>query len=99
MKVFCFDLMLAQLWAEKPFSPGFLIHDSNIYDGVDERQRAKALQRAARESQRHDFQYICCLNSDAVPTSDFDKEFNLDPHIRLVLTDATEDGGLLGMRF
>ena len=47
MKVFCYDLMLAQLWAGKHPSPGFLIHDSTIFDGVDERQVALALERAA----------------------------------------------------
>ena len=35
MKIFCYDLMLAQLWASKPISPRVLIHDSTLYDGVD----------------------------------------------------------------
>ena len=40
MKIFCYDLMLAQLWATKQPSPRLLIHDSTIFDGVDERQIA-----------------------------------------------------------
>jgi len=47
---FCYDLMLARLWPARPATPGFLIHDSTIFDGVDERQRALALDLAANES-------------------------------------------------
>jgi uncharacterized protein YydD (DUF2326 family) len=46
MKIFCYDLMLAELWARRGTGPGFLIHDSTLFDGVDERQVAKALQLA-----------------------------------------------------
>lgn len=99
MKVFCYDLMLAQLWSERPHSPGFLVHDSIIFDGVDERQRALALELVDRETRKRGFQYICMLNSDMIPTSDFSPDFNFDDFVRLRLTDATEDGGLLGIRF
>jgi len=99
MKVFCYDLMLAGLWAAKPVSPGFLVHDSTIFDGVDERQVAQALQLAAARSENGGFQYICCLNSDLVPRRDLDPNFAFDGFVRLRLTDATEDGGLLGIRF
>ena len=43
MKIFCYDLMLAQLWAKKQPSPRLLMHDSTIFDGVDERQVAQSL--------------------------------------------------------
>ncbi|HRQ42092.1 MAG TPA: DUF2326 domain-containing protein [Chloroflexota bacterium] len=99
MKVFSYDLMLAQLWSERDFGPGFLIHDSTIFDGVDERQVAQALQLAAHESELRGFQYICCLNSDLIPEDDFDEGFDLYAYKRLELTDASEDGGLLGIRF
>lgn len=99
MKVFCYDLMLAQLWSTRPTSPGFLIHDSTIFDGVDERQVAHALQIAAESSERFGFQYICCLNSDAVPWKEFTGDFNLRKFVCCELTDAQEDGGLLGIRF
>lgn len=61
MEVFCYDLMLARLWSGRPASPGFLIHDSTLFDGVDERQRAEAIELAASESQAHGFQYICTM--------------------------------------
>lgn len=99
MKVFSYDLMLAQLWSEREFGPGFLVHDSTIFDGVDERQVAQAIQLAASEAERKGFQYICCLNSDLIPEDDFDEGFDLYAYKRLELTDASEDGGLLGIRF
>ena len=99
MKIFCYDLMLAQLWAKGRPSAGLLIHDSTIFDGVDERQVAQALELAQREAARCGFQYICALNSDTLPTGDFSPDFNLDQFIRLRLTDESEEGGLLGIRY
>jgi uncharacterized protein YydD (DUF2326 family) len=99
MKVFCYDLMLAQLWSKNPRSPGFLVHDSTIFDPVDERQRALALELADRESREHGFQYICALNSDMIPRKNFSPGFHFDEFVQLKLTDATEDGCLLGIRF
>ncbi|MDD1761782.1 MAG: DUF2326 domain-containing protein [Methanothrix sp.] len=99
MKIFCYDIMLAQLWADKPRSPGFLVHDSTIFDGVDERQRALALQLAERESRERGFQYLCTLNSDMIPWHQFSSGFDLNRFVRLRLTDATDHGGLLSIRF
>ena len=99
MKIFCYDLSLARLWSRRPHHPGFLIHDSAIYDGVDGRQAARALQLAESESRSHRFQYICMLDSDAVPEYDFDPGFDFDSRVVLGLTDDADDGGLLGMRF
>lgn len=99
MKIFCYDLMLAQLWAEHSPSPNILIHDSTIFEGVDERQVALALELACRKSREFGFQYICMLNSDRLPENDFSEDFDINSYARLTLTDATEDGGLLGVRF
>jgi uncharacterized protein YydD (DUF2326 family) len=97
MKIFCYDLMLAQLWAGRTTIP--LIHDSTLFADVDERQRVKALELAARESQAKGFQYICMFNSDNLPVNEFTRDFDYRKFIRLTLTDAREDGGLLGFRF
>ena len=101
MKIFCYDLMLAQLWSEHETSPCLLIHDSTIFDGVDERQVALALELADRESRRCGFQYICTFNSDMIPRSEFAADFdlNFDSFVRLTLTDESDEGGLLGIRF
>ncbi|GAB4383790.1 MAG: DUF2326 domain-containing protein [Elainellaceae cyanobacterium] len=98
MKIFCYDLMLAQLWTQRNPSPCVLIHDSTIFDGVDERQVALALELAAKESERLGFKYICALNSDMIPWSQFSPDFDFNSFIRLRLTD-NEGGNLLGVDF
>ena len=99
MQIFCFDMMLMQLCAERGIGPGFLVHDSHLFDGVDERQVGKALQLGASTAAKSGFQYIVTLNSDAAPR-DLPPGFGLAPFILPIrLTDATEDGGLFGLRF
>ena len=100
MQIFCFDLMLVEICAEQGRFPGFLVHDSHLFDGVDERQVAKALQLGAERAERNGFQYIVTLNSDAIPTEGFSGRFDVRNHVLdTKLTDATEDGGLFGIRF
>jgi len=90
--------MLAQLWAQRDPAPNLLIHDSTLFDGVDERQVALALELVARESEQLNFQYICTLNSDMIPRTEFSPEFDFDSFVRLRLTDD-EGGNLLGVEF
>jgi uncharacterized protein YydD (DUF2326 family) len=100
MRIFCFDMMLARVSQERGLGPGFLIHDSHLFDGVDQRQVAKAIEYGAAISQEHGFQYLITLNEDAVPTEYFSHDFNFDQYrLPVVLTDATRNGGLFGMRF
>jgi len=100
MKVFCYDLTLTQLWTEQPNHPGLLLHDSPMFDGVDERQKAAAWARAKAESERLGFQYICMANTDDIPERDVMGGLDMrDPTlVRAVLTDQP-DGCLLGVRF
>lgn len=99
MQIYCFDMMLMLLCAERGLGPGFLIHDSHMFDGVDARQIAKALQVGAAIADRVGFQYIVTMNSDTLAEEGFDK-INLERYILPVrLMDATEDGGLFGIRF
>lgn len=99
MEVFCFDLMVAELHIEDEAAPKILIHDSILFDGVDSRQRARAIMRAAERSSECDFQYICTLNTDMVPIDDFDEDFDITPYVRLTLRDGDATGSLLGVRF
>jgi|SRR5215212_8068857 len=97
MKIFAFDLMLAQRWAAKPKSPGTLWHDSELFDGVDERQVGAALQLAASQAASCGFQYFCSLNTDDLPAAEYLGDVEIAPI--LTLTDASDDGGLFGIRF
>ena len=99
MQIFCFDMMLMRLCVRQGTGPGFLIHDSHLFDGVDGRQLISALKVGAETAQELGFQYIVTINED-----DAFKEtisgFNLSDYvIETVLTDAKEDGGLFGFRF
>ena len=100
MQMFCFDMMLVESLARRGLGPGFLIHDSHLFDGVDERQVAKALELGAARAEALGFQYIVTLNSDMLPRAAFGQNFGVDDYLLDVrLTDATEDGGLFGIRF
>lgn len=100
MQIFCFDLMLTELSIKQGRGPGFLIHDSHLFDGVDERQVAKALQLGAERAEAAGFQYIVTMNSDALPKEGFQRGFDIQSHVMdTKLTDATDTGGLFGLRF
>ncbi len=100
MQIFCFDLMLAELASRRGIGPGFLIHDSHLFDGVDERQVAKALQLGAEHSANVGFQYIVTMNSDAVPEDGFHDGFDVRRFVNPTrLTDEIETGGLFGVSF
>jgi uncharacterized protein YydD (DUF2326 family) len=96
----CFDLMLTEMNIRRGRGPGFLIHDSHLFDGVDERQVAKALQLGAERAEAAGFQYIVTMNSDALPKDGFKRGFDIASHLMdAKLTDATDTGGLFGLRF
>ncbi|EJL6259243.1 DUF2326 domain-containing protein [Vibrio cholerae] len=98
MKIFCYDLMLVELMRQKG-GIDFLFHDSSIFDGVDSRQRALALMHAQKKGMKYDFQYICALNSDMLPSDDFDEGFSLDQFVRLTLKDQKPQDASLGFHF
>lgn len=53
----------------------------------------------AEQSKEHGFQYIVTMNSDAVPVGEFSKSFDYTRYVNPVrLNDATETGGLFGVR-
>ena len=100
MQIFCFDLTLAEIGMTQCRWPGFLIHDSHLFDGVDERQVAKALQIGASRAEQYGFQYIVTMNSDSLPTTGYEDGFRVEDYVlETKLTDATETGGLFGLRF
>ena len=99
MQIFCFDMMLMRLCAKRGIGPGFLVHDSHLFDGVDGRQVISALKVGAETAKELGFQYIVTMNEDDAfkeKTEGFELRESVLP---VVLTDATKDGGLFGFRF
>jgi uncharacterized protein YydD (DUF2326 family) len=98
MQIFCFDMMLAQIVSERGMGPGFLVHDSHLFDPVDSRQVGTALKLGSTVSDEKHFQYIVTLNSDKQIEAPDDFSVS-DYEMPVKLTDATETGGLFGIRF
>ncbi len=100
MRIFCFDMMLMRMCREQGFGIDFLVHDSHLFDGVDERQIAKALEYGQKASEQFNFQYIVTMNEDTVPHRLFSEGFHFESYVLPVsLTDKIGDGGLFGIRF
>lgn len=108
MKIWCFDMTVATMLARRGEGPGFVVHDSHLFDGVDERQRAAALLIGAEFAAAEGFRYIVTANSDELP---YPKDALQDDDsgtrpptdwsawtTEVVLTDD-EGGGLFGLRF
>jgi uncharacterized protein YydD (DUF2326 family) len=99
MKIFCYDLMAICFAKMRGLGIDFLIHDSTIFDGVDPRQRAHAIELAQETALEYGFQYILTLNTDMLPVSDFSSDFDYHKLLRLKLTDTDPTGSLFGIRF
>jgi uncharacterized protein YydD (DUF2326 family) len=99
MQIFCFDMMLMRLCAKRRIGPGFLVHDSHLFDGVDGRQVISALKVGAETAKELGFQYIVTMNEDDAFKEKIEG-FSLREYVLpVVLTDAKDDGGLFGFRF
>ncbi len=100
MLIFSFDIMLTTLLTRQGRGPGFLAHDSHLFDGVDERQASIALETAAKYAEKEGFQYIVTMNSDFFSTlSDFSENFDINDYVLETRLTDEEDGGLFGFRF
>lgn len=97
--LFCHDLVMTAVWAEKNLGPGFLVHDSRIFDPVDSRQRTASLLLANDWCMRFGFQYITTFNSDMLPPEVFKEGGLSKKQIALQLSDKGERGGLFGFLF
>jgi uncharacterized protein YydD (DUF2326 family) len=98
MQIYCFDVTLARMARSQAFGPGFLIHDSHLFDGVDPRQVRHALASGINEAEEHGLQYIVTMNSDKVAAVG-EAGLDVSPHtLDLRLTDQST-GGLFGKRF
>jgi uncharacterized protein YydD (DUF2326 family) len=100
IEIFCLDLALLRLAHERFSGPGFLIHDSHLFDGVDARQIARALLLGSRATAADDLQYIVTMNSDIFDGLPLPDEIEREKVVlKTRLSDETETGGLFGFRF
>lgn len=99
MQIFSFDLMLATICAERGDWPGFLIHDSHIFDGVDGRQVATALRTAHERLSAVGGQYIITINSDDLEKAEREGSTSFRDFVVKPELDDTEGGGLFGFKF
>ncbi|MFE7464615.1 DUF2326 domain-containing protein [Streptomyces sp. NPDC057499] len=96
MQLLCFDLTL-MAESDELHHPGFLIHDSVVFDGVDPRQVAAGLRLINETVENVGGQYICTMNSNDVPDLVRGEEWFVHGTRRIVLD--TERGGILGTSF
>ena len=105
MQVFCFDWTIAKVAQHYDCSPGFIVHDSHIFDGVDGRQIGLALKLAEINCEPLGIQYIIAMNSDDLQKIDAEEKingeeiFNPKPYILPTKLSDKESGGLFGIRF
>ncbi len=99
MQIFTFDLTLATLCARRGHWPGFLVHDSHIFDGVDGRQVGHALQVAHERMTKLGGQYIVTMNSDDLQKAKLESGIDFQEYIVDPVLNDTEGGGLFGFRF
>lgn len=98
MQVFCFDMTMLHLMAERKMGPSFLIHDSHLFDGVDARQISRALQIATEVSESLGRQYIATMNTD-VAEAVTKEGFPVSEAALPVRLSDQEGGGLFGRPF
>ena len=100
MEIFCLDLALFFITGKEKRGPGFLIHDSHLFDGVDERQIAQALRLGASTASTVGGQYIVTMNSDIFDRLPLRSEVDTSKIVLPTrLSDEGEGGGLFGFRF
>ncbi len=100
MKIFCFDMMLFQMSADRfKHGPGFMVHDSHLFDGVDSRQVLKALTFGAKVAKELKGQYIVTLNSDEFLKDQISDGTTLESAVLSIRLTDDESGGLFGFRF
>jgi len=99
MEIFCFDLTLATLARRRGHGPGFLIHDSHLFEPVDGRQFARALEIADEFSRESGVQYVALLNSDELARAQQESGHDFSRFVLDTKLADTPDGGLFGIRF
>lgn len=99
VKTFLLDIICVVAAIKVARAPRLLVHDSQLFDSMDDRQVASCLLIGARVAAEMGFQYVVTLNSDRLIAAEAEgfnrKNYVIEP----TLTDVGEDGGLFGFRF
>lgn len=99
VKTFLLDIVCLVMAIKADRAPHILVHDSLLFDSMDDRQVASCLNIGAHLAETIGFQYIVTLNSDRLASAEVEGfnrgRYVIDP----ILTDASENGGLFGFRF
>lgn len=99
MEIFCMDIALHESVRSLFGGPGFLVHDSHLFDGVDAKQIMSAL-LIGQKSVGMNGQYIVTMNSDIFESLPFPDDFDRESIILPTrLSDDQADSGLFGFRF
>ena len=99
MEIFAMDYAIFKVTSETLGGPGFLIHDSHLFDGVDARQAAAAIEIAGTFAETHGRQYLVTMNSDKFNALPFPESFAVRSSVLPVVLKDTDTGGLFGFRF
>ena len=99
VKILLLDMVCAATAIQIGRAPRILVHDSQLFDSMDDRQIASCLNIGARLADQVGFQYVVTLNSDRLAAAEIEGFDRRDYVIEPVLTDAGEEGGLFGFRF
>lgn len=99
VKAFLLDIVCVASAIELGRAPRILIHDSQLFDSMDDRQISSCLNIGARLSEERGFQYIVTINSDRLTAAEEEGFDRRDYVLSPTLTDADEEGGLFGFRF
>lgn len=100
VKTFCYDLTL--LLKGHNHRMGFLFHDSRIFDGIDERQKAEMFSILSERFTNSSYQYIATVNQNQLEEirkqiGEHAYEAIVPPHVVLTLTDESPEAKLLGI--
>ncbi len=100
VKIFCYDLTL--LFKGFGHSIHLLFHDSRLFDGIDERQKAELFKIVNELFTGNNYQYIATVNQNQLAEikqhmSDEEYENIITKNTVLTLTDDSETEKLLGI--
>ena len=99
VKTFLLDLVCVVIGIKNGRAPRILVHDSQLFDSMDDRQLSSCLNIGARLAEEYVFQYIVTLNTDRLEAAEKEGFDRSNYPLDVTLTDYGETGGLFGFRF